>query len=106
MNLSSLFGSVETFAAQYGPTLLSVVENVLKVMPGTSSVINGVELAAKITTGLLAAAPPVISAYDEIKAAANGGPAPTQAQWDAWNAAADQAHSDLQAAVAAAQKAS
>lgn len=46
------------------------------------------------------AVPEAVQAFEEIKAVAESGQAPTPEQWSAWNAAADQAHADLQAAAA------
>jgi hypothetical protein len=51
-----------------------------------------------LAVGVANEAPAAIAAFEEIKALADGGTAPTAAQWAAWNAAADQATLDARAA--------
>lgn len=82
--------------------MLPLITDALTILaPGAS--IGG--LAATkivgIAAGLLDGAPDLVNAYDAVKAAVNGGAAPTPEQWSAFNAAADAAHNDLQAAITA-----
>lgn len=53
-----------------------------------------------LASGLVSGIPDIESAWAEIKAAADGGAAPTAAQWAALDSAADAAHEALQAAIA------
>lgn len=54
-----------------------------------------------IVAGLLAGTPDLVNAWNAIKAALDGGAAPTADQWAAFDSAADTAHANLQAAIAA-----
>ena len=53
-----------------------------------------------LVNGLITSEPAVVAAFNAVKAAIDGGAAPTQDQWAALNAAADQAHAALQAEAA------
>ncbi len=63
-----------------------------------TSILSTVEAIADPTTG---PQNELVNAFNELKAAVSGEPGPTDEQWAAFNAAADKAHGDWQAAVAA-----
>lgn len=67
-----------------------------------SKVLSTVTALANPTTG---PASDLSNAFDELKAAVTGGPAPTLAAWKTFDAAADAAHAGWQASVAARRKA-
>lgn len=57
-----------------------------------------VEALAKLAVGVVNEVPEAIQAVDEIKALASSSTEPTAEQWASWNAAADLAHIQAQAA--------
>lgn len=71
------------------------------VAPGATLAGMTIAQLAKLAVGVAQAAPAAVDAFEQIKQAASSGLPPTQEQWDAWNAAADLAHADLQEAAAA-----
>lgn len=82
--------------------LLPLASGVLSVLaPGLAVAGMPVIKLLAIAGGLLSGAPDLQNAYQAVKAAVTGGAAPTAAQWAAFDAAADQAHADFQAAIAA-----
>jgi len=92
------------------PTVESVVSEIFNVattiaavFPVGAEVAGAIKLAATVANGLVNAVPSVVALYDNIKAAVEGGAAPTAEQWASYNAAADTAHVKWLAAVAEAR---
>lgn len=96
MNLQTI-GAIAT-------KILEVAETVAALTPVGAGVVTAIKIASAIGTGLVQDAPQMVAAWNEMQAVKNGGAAPTAEQWAKWDALADSAHADLQAAVAAAQK--
>lgn len=87
--------------------VLKVAETLLALTPAgavAESVLKIIKIATAIGTGIVQNVPIAIAAWDEMQAIRNSNAMPTPEQWALWDALADQAHSDLQAAVAAAQQ--
>lgn len=81
------------------PQIVGLVGTIASaVIPGASLLGMSIETITKLGLGVAAQVPEAIAAFDEIKAVANSGLPPTDEQWMAWNAAADSAHAEAQAA--------
>lgn len=86
-------------AAAIAGKILEVAGVLAPIVPGGAGVVEIVKLVTAVGSGLVNAEPAMVALYDEIKATAAGGPAPTAEQWADWNARADKAHDDLNAAL-------
>jgi hypothetical protein len=91
--------SIGAFLAEYLPKAAQIAELVISVMPVGAQVINAVKLANTIAAGVVNAEPALVAIADEIQAVKNSGEKVTQEKWAEYNAAADKAHADLQAAL-------
>lgn len=67
-------------------------------VPGATIAGFAVSKAIALASAIADAAPDAVAAVQAVKAAVDGGAAPTPEQWAALDAAADQAHAGLQAA--------
>jgi hypothetical protein len=110
-DLSNLISKVDTAVATFqnnSSSFLDKAESVLSVagpvvadlFPEAQIAGFGVSQLLSVVNGVATAAPDLTNAYNNIKAAVTGGAAPTAEQWAAFDAAADQAHADFQAALA------
>lgn len=94
-------GAIASKILQVAETVAPLVETAASFTPIGAAVVTGIKIATAVGTGLFNNAPEMEALYDQLVAAKNGGTPITAAQWAEWDAAADQAHSDLQAACAA-----
>lgn len=79
--------------------IFNVADTIASMLPAGSEVVDAIKLAVTIGNGLANALPAIEALWSEIQAAAAGQVAPTEAQWAAWNAAADTAHQEWLAAI-------
>lgn len=87
-------------AGRIAEKVMEVAEVVGPLIPGGTPIVTAVKMIATIGTGLVKAEPAAEALFAEIKAAAEGGAAPSDEQWAAWQARVDQAHDDLTSALA------
>ena len=80
--------------------IFNVATTIAAVLPVGAEVAGAIKLAATIGNGIAHAYPAIVALYANIKAAAEGGAAPTAEAWAEYNAAADTAHQEWLAAVA------
>lgn len=98
---AQLSGGVTSAASALNSAIPLIATILAAFAPGLT--IGGIA-ATKVlamVSGLLSGAPDLVNAYNAVKAAVDGGAAPTPEQWAALDAAADAAHAKLQADIAA-----
>ena len=98
----STFKSSTASGLDKAEAILPIAGNVIDVLfPGLSIAGISASKALSVVGSLSQSEPAITAAFGNVAAAVSGGAAPTADQWAAFNAAADKAHNDFQAAVAA-----
>lgn len=85
-------------AASVAATALALVED---VAPNLSVAGFAVSKILAIAGDVADEEPTLVASFDAVAAAADGGAAPTAEEWATFNAAADAAHANVRAAIAA-----
>lgn len=110
--ISDLVGKVESSVATFRSTSASFGDKAASVASAAIALVEDVapslSIAGFAVSKVLAIAgdvaaeePNVVAAYGAVKAAVAGGAAPTPEQWATFDAAADEAHANVRAAIAA-----
>lgn len=94
-----------------GTSTSSTVDTILQIadvlttlagfaFPASATIKSIIAIATMVGKGVKAAEPSALALWNEITAIKAGGGNPTPEQWKAWDAAADKASADLDAAAA------